>query len=50
MDEFNKMVSSLESEGVTVHRFPSPNDCADAVWPNNWVVTLQNDQGMYNAF
>jgi len=43
--EFNDFSSKLEAAGVTVHRFPSPVDCADAVWPNNWFATLPDKEG-----
>eukprot|EP01094_Clydonella_sp_ATCC50884_P018653 TRINITY_DN3488_c0_g1_i2.p1 TRINITY_DN3488_c0_g1~~TRINITY_DN3488_c0_g1_i2.p1 ORF type:complete len:261 (-),score=114.61 TRINITY_DN3488_c0_g1_i2:205-987(-) len=40
MEEFNGLVEALRSHGVVVHTFAGEEGCADAVWPNNWIVTM----------
>lgn len=41
LDEFDRMVSQLRGEGVNVLVAKDPETpCADAVFPNNWLVAL----------
>lgn len=48
MQEFNAIVEALTSKGVVVHRFASEEACPDAVWPNNWVVTMTDGSDAAN--
>ena len=45
MEEFEALSQALSDAGVVVHRFFSPEGCADGVWPNNWLATIPDDEG-----
>ena len=49
MEQFNNFVKQWKEGGVVVEKFASNEGCPDAVWPNNWIVTLNEGNSKYQT-
>ena len=47
-EEFDNLISTLDTNKISINILKSPKNSPDSIYPNNWVVTF--DDGTYDLF